>query len=269
MGVATAVAIGGLVVSAASATGSFIQANKQKKAQSKAEAAAAAAMENARAKLEVNFYDKMAIKKEPYELQREALLAQGAQSIEAGVESERGAAATAGRVQMAQNEAQAGVRTAMGTEMDAIQKLQLGEDSRLRDVGVQLDLGEAEGAQMAAQNAQAAAAQATAQGFSSVESMAQQGLAMAPLYMKQKQDYKLGGPLNTFDLTKGGLTPGNPKMAPELVGPTNLMTQNNINPYNTPPKPKAKVGPMNFNAMDYNKLEYQGINPFGFNPQDQ
>ena len=77
MGVATAVAIGGLVVSAASATGSFIQANKQKKAQSKAEAAAAAAMENARAKLEVNFYDKMDIKKEVYELQREALLAQG------------------------------------------------------------------------------------------------------------------------------------------------------------------------------------------------
>ena len=62
---------------------------------------------------------------------------------------------------MAQNEAQAGVRTAMGTEMDAIQKLQLGEDSRLRDVGVQLDLGEAEGAQLAAQNAQTAAAPQT------------------------------------------------------------------------------------------------------------
>lgn len=266
MGVMTAVAIGGLAISAASATASFVQANKQKKAQSKAEAAAAAAMENARAKLEVNFYDEMAIKKEPYELQREALLAQGAQSIEAGVESERGAAATAGRVQMAQNEAQAGVRTAMGTEMDAIQKLQLGEDSRLRDVGVQLDLGEVEGAQMAAQNAQAAAAQATAQGFSSVESMAQQGLAMAPLYMKQPQQGGGGAPIATKNMS---LPQANLTLAPELVGPTNLMTQNNINPYNTPPKPKAKVGPMDFNAMDYNKLEYQGINPFGFNLQDQ
>ena len=70
----------------------------------------------------------------------------------------------------------------MGTEMDAIQKLQLGEDSRLRDVGAQLYLEEAQGAQMAAQNAQREAAQATAQGFSSVESGLQQGLSQLALY---------------------------------------------------------------------------------------
>ena len=230
MAVATAIAIGGLVVSAASATASFIQANKQKKAQSKAEEAAAQAMVDARAKLEVNFYDKMAIKKEPYELQREALLAQGAQSIEAGVESERGAAATAGRVQMAQNEAQAGVRTAMGTEMDAIQKLQLGEDSRLRDVGVQLDLGEAEGAQLAAQNAQMAAAQATAQGFSSVESMAQQGLAMAPLYSKgfkgRKKDTNLNGPPQTSNFNKGVNPYFSPKPQLDTFNPWDGYTTN-------------------------------------------
>lgn len=184
MGVATAVAVGGLVVSAATTTKSFIDADKQKKLQKEAEQDAKAAMDEARKKLEVNFYDQMAVKKEPYELEREAMLSQGAQAIQAGQESERGAAATAGRVQMAMNEGQAGIRTAMGKEMTDIEKLQLGEKSRLRDIGVQLDLEEVAGAQLAARDAQEAAAAATAQGWAGVESTAQQALQMVPLYTK-------------------------------------------------------------------------------------
>jgi len=153
MGVVTAVAIGGLALSAASTANSFIQAGQQKTKQRQAEAAAAAAMAEARKKLEINFTDELAIKKEPYELQREALLSQGALAIQAGQESDRGAEATAGRVLMAQNEAQAGIRTAMGAEMTDIENKRIAEESRLRDLGVQLDLGEAEGAQMAARNA--------------------------------------------------------------------------------------------------------------------
>ena len=182
MGVATAIAIGGLAISAATTTKSFIDAGKQKKLQKEAEQDAKNAMDAARKKLEVNFYDQMAVKKEPYELEREAMLSQGAQAIEAGQEQERGAAATAGRVQMAMNEGQAGIRTAMGKEMTDIEKLQLSEDSRLRDVGVQLDLGEAEGAQAAARDAQQAAAAATSQAWQGVASTAQQGLQMVPLF---------------------------------------------------------------------------------------
>jgi hypothetical protein len=92
MGVATAVAIGGLAISAGTTAMSFVQAGEQKSKQRKAEAEAAKAMAEARKKLEINFTDKMAIKKEPYELQREAMLSAGAQAIQAGVESERGAA---------------------------------------------------------------------------------------------------------------------------------------------------------------------------------
>ena len=182
MGVATAVAIGGLVLSAASTAKSFIDAGKQKRLQKEAERDAKNAMDAARKKLEVNFFDQMAVKKEPYELEREAMLAQGAQAIQAGQEQERGAAATAGRVQMAMNEGQAGIRTAMGKEMTDIENKQLAEDSRLRDVGVQLDLGETEGAQLAARDAQQAAAAATAQGFEGLANTAQQGLAMVPLF---------------------------------------------------------------------------------------
>ena len=113
MAVATA-AIGGLVISGVSAGMSFSQASKQRKLQAQAEQDAAKAMAQARKKLDVNFAEQMSVKKEAYDLEREALLSAGAQATEAGIESERGSAATAGRVYAAQQQGQAGVRTAYG-----------------------------------------------------------------------------------------------------------------------------------------------------------
>jgi len=179
---ATIAAATSLAATAATTTMSFVQAGKQKKAQRQAEKDADEAMANARKKLETNFYAAQGIKKEPYELEREALLAQGAQAIQAGVESERGAAATAGRVQLAQQQGQAGVRTAMGQEMMALENKQLAEESRLRDVGVQLDLGEVEGAQLAAANAERLRAQSIEQGVQGITSFAKQAAAALPLY---------------------------------------------------------------------------------------
>jgi hypothetical protein len=50
-------------------------------------------------KLEVNYLEGLSIAKEPYELEREALLQAGASALQAGVEGEtRGAAAVAGQV---------------------------------------------------------------------------------------------------------------------------------------------------------------------------
>ena len=94
---ATTAAVIGITATVAGTGMSFAQANKQKKLQKKAEADAMKAMQDARKKLDVNYYDELAVQKEPYELEREALLSAGAQAIQAGVESERGAAATAGR----------------------------------------------------------------------------------------------------------------------------------------------------------------------------
>jgi hypothetical protein len=181
----TTIAAGiGLAATAASTTMSFTQAGQQKKAQRQAERDADEAMQEARKKLEVNVYDKLGIQKEPYELEREALLSQGAQAIQAGVESERGAAATAGRIQMAQQEGQAGIRTAMGQELGNLEKLSAQEQGRLRDVGIQLDLEETAGAQLAAANAAELSAQATQQGMQGVTSMAQQLSSFAPLFEK-------------------------------------------------------------------------------------
>ena len=176
----------GVAATAATTTMSFINAGKQKKAAEQATKDADTAMQEARKKLQVNVYDKLSINKEPFELQREAMLSQGAQAIQAGVESERGAAATAGRVQMAQNEGQAGIRTAMGDEMQALERLSAQEDSRLRDIGVQLDLEEVAGAQLAAANAQELQAQAKQQGFEGLTSMGSQLADAVPLFARDR-----------------------------------------------------------------------------------
>jgi hypothetical protein len=183
----TTVAAGiGLAATAATTGMSFAQAGKQRKLMREAEAAADSAMQEARKKLEVNVYENLAINKEPYELAREAMLSQGAQAIQAGVESERGAAATAGRIQMATNEGQAGIRTAMGDELQRLDMLSAQEEGRLRDIGVQLDLEEVAGAQLAAANAQELAANATAQGMEGVTSLGSQLASNAPLFEKNR-----------------------------------------------------------------------------------
>ncbi len=189
----TTIAAGvGLATTAATTGMSFAQAGKQRKAMREAERDAEEAMQAARKKLEVNVYDNLSIQKEPYELEREALLTQGAQAIQAGVESERGAAATAGRLQMAQQEGQAGIRTAMGQELQGLEKLSAQEEGRLRDIGLQLDLEEVAGAQLAAANAQELQAQATQQGFEGLTSMAGQLAEFAPLYEKSSSARQLG-----------------------------------------------------------------------------
>jgi len=187
MAVFTTIAAGiGLAATATTTGMSFAQARKQRRFQRDAEDKAAQMMSEAREKLEVNYYDQLAIQKEPYELEREALISAGAQAIAAGTESERGAAATAGRVQMAQQQGQRDIAAAMGQEMLGLEKLSAQEESRLRDVGVQLDLAEVEGAQMAAAQAAEAGNIATQQGVQGIVNMGQQVAAMAPLYARNK-----------------------------------------------------------------------------------
>ena len=179
-------AIASLGLSALGTGMSFAQAGQQRKAQEKAEREAARAMASARKKLEVNYLDALGIQKEPYELEREALLVAGAQGVEAARESERGAAAGVGRIQLAQQKGQQGIRSAMGQEMTALDRAAAAEESRLRDVGVQLDLGEVVGAQMAASDASQAAAAAKTQGFQQLASFGAQALEAAPLFSKSQ-----------------------------------------------------------------------------------
>eukprot|EP01047_Picozoa_sp_COSAG01_P059695 COSAG01_NODE_7205_length_3305_cov_1288.904230_3_plen_309_part_00 len=182
-GVGTGFLIAGLALSAGGTAFSFAQAGKSKRAQRDAESKADAMMRQARKRLDINFMEELSIKKEPYELQREALLQQGATALAAAQEGDqRGVAATAGRLQQAQTAAQGQVRTAMGQELQAIDKAVAEEDARLRDLNVQLDLGEIAGAQQAAADAEQRAQAQTAQGIQGAINTAQQGISMVSLY---------------------------------------------------------------------------------------
>jgi hypothetical protein len=181
----TIAAAAGLAATAGTTAGSFIQAGKQRQAMLDAQRDADNAMAEARKKLDVNFYESLSIPKEAYAQQVQANLVAGAGAIQAATEGEaRGAGAVAGMVQAQQNQAQNEIRANMGQDIYNLQAATAQEDARLRDIGIQLDLGEVEGAQLAAANAQEMSAQALQQGMQGVTSLASQASSMAPLFDK-------------------------------------------------------------------------------------
>lgn len=178
----TAATIVGILSSLGSAGASFTQAGKQARMAKKAKAEAERAFAEAKKNLQVNFYEQLGIQREAYELEREAMLSAGAQAIQAGVESERGAAATAGRVQLAQQQGQREIAGAMAKELFGLEAATAEEEGRLATQRASLDLAQAEGAQAAQAQAQAAQAAGVMGGFQGLTSAAQQFIQGAQLY---------------------------------------------------------------------------------------
>jgi len=198
----------GIIGIALGATGtalSFSQAGKARRAARDAESKAAEQMRLARKRLEVNYLDELAIQKEPYELAREAALQQGATALEAAREGDqRGVAATAGRLEVAQDAAQGQIRAQMGREMSNLDRLVAEEDARLRDLNVQLDLGEVAGFQAKAANQEALANQAMMQGFQGAVNTLSSAASLVPLYQQNaaKQQQAVSGTTYTRDQMK-------------------------------------------------------------------
>lgn len=156
---------------------SFSDANKARKRGEAAQREAIKAVEEAKKRIDVNRMEQLSIAKEPYELMREALLTQGATGLQAGVEGEaRGAAATAGRIQMAQGQQQAEIRAAQAQRMDEINRLVAEEDARIDQQLAGIAMAEAEGAQQAIRDAEEDRANYIAQGVGTLGSIAE-GLA--------------------------------------------------------------------------------------------
>jgi len=182
VGFAAIAAIVGIASTALTTGFSINDLIKSKKLQKEADAEAEKAMAEARKLLDINVYDALNIQMKPYELEREAALTTGAQLIEAGRESERGAAAMAGRIQANQQNLNRDIQTRMGKEMADLEKLSAAEDSRLRDIRSQLYLDEVEGAQVASAMYDERAAQAARGAISGVTSMIGQAAKLPALY---------------------------------------------------------------------------------------
>jgi hypothetical protein len=187
MAATTAAVIG--IASTLTTTGlSFRQAAKQSRLEKKALSEAAKAEADARKRLTKNTMAGLDIQKEPYELQREALLSTGAQALEAGRESDRGLSAVTGRVLEQQRAAQGDVRTAMGQEMTQNILRERQEEGRLADIGMGLELEKLSGAQLAARDAGLAGKKAMQEGFQGLKSAAGQIAAQVPLFMETRGD---------------------------------------------------------------------------------
>ena len=188
MSLAAIAAIASIAGTAASTGISLSQAAKQKKLQREADAAAVKAIADVRKRFDVNVYEALGIPKEVYELEREALLQQGALVLQAGMEgSQRGAAATAGRAMLAQQQGQAGVRTKMAKDISDLERMTAIEEARLRDLEMQLNKEEAEGAQQASAEAAQARQLSLQRTAAGVQQLGQQALMLAPLFPQNRQ----------------------------------------------------------------------------------
>ena len=176
----------GLAMGAGSTASSFAQAGKQRNLQKKAEAEAERAMAEAKKELSINYSAALGIQKEPYQLEREALISAGAQAIEAGREGERGAAENAGRIYALQQQGQQQIASEMGQELTALDKATATEAAQLRNARAELSLAESQGAQAAAASAEAMGNAFTKDAMASLTSTVKQAADFVPLYNKSQ-----------------------------------------------------------------------------------
>lgn len=183
---ATTAAVVGAGTALAGSYMSFKQASQQSKAATTARIEAEKAIQEAKKRAEQNVFEALSLTKEPYERAREAALVTGAQAIEAGRESERGGAATAGRVVMGQNLQQGQIADIQAQEMQGLNQIVAAEDARLKDYAANVSLLEAAGAQEAIKDAEEAGALATAQGFQQLGQAAASAGQVLPTYYEGK-----------------------------------------------------------------------------------
>lgn len=243
MAAATAIIAG---ASTLASTGmSFIQAGKQNKLAKEASAAADEAFKKAEAQLDVNYFEQLGISKTPYDNQREAIAQQAAQAMEIGRESERGGAATAGRVLAQSNVAQQGITDQQTKDLEALNKLVATEDAKLGTARANLSLEQAEGAGFASAQAQNLQNQAIMSGVT--------GLANAGMSLYENSElYKQNNP-NTDVNTAVTLTPSTVgSITPPVTPQAQLMPQG-------PPPPTLAQQFQNTSAM-FNLQNPQLIN---------
>lgn len=183
---ATTAAVVGATTALAGSYMSFKQASQQSKAATTARIEAEKAIQEAKKRAEQNVFEALSLTKEPYERAREAALVSGAQAIEAGRESERGGAATAGRALMAQNQQQGQIADVQAQEMQGLNQMVAAEEGRLKDYAANVSLAEAAGAQQAIKDAEQFRAQAMTQGFQGLGQAASSIGQALPLYYESQ-----------------------------------------------------------------------------------
>lgn len=180
-------AIGALGVQAVTGLVSLAQSQIIAKKQEKVDRDAAKLMQEAYGILDKNVYAAIALPTKQFNIQREALAAQGAQVVEAGRESQRTAAATAGSTMAQFNNALRGIQSEAENQYYDLELTKAQEQARKDDIRTGLKLSEAEGAQAKSAMLAEQKGRATNQAISSGIGALGQGLSMVPLFQATKE----------------------------------------------------------------------------------
>lgn len=178
-------AIAGLAIGVGTATFSFIQAGKQKRAAEAAEKNAALAMNKIEKELTKNEMKALSIEKEPYEMRQDLIKSQIQTQLELVNEGDqRGVLAGGDRINQAVEEAATSERQQMGAEMNEIERLVADEETRKSDIKTQIEMGNVQGAQKAAADNRAASKASMMGGVQALGGALQAGLGMIGPYGK-------------------------------------------------------------------------------------
>ncbi len=164
-------AVTGAVIAVGSATMSFVQASKEKKAADKANEEAARLMADARKKAEVNQFEELSIPTEAYEAEFEANLAADQQAIESLQEGDaRALAAGVGRIGAQQAEEAQETRIEMGQDLYNLDMTKAEARENVKQQLIGLDVGQAADESAKAAEAADRSAEFMQQGIESVGS---------------------------------------------------------------------------------------------------
>lgn len=186
--VAAIAAIASATAATAGTANSFIQAGSQRRLAKDAQKSANNAFKEAQKQLDVNYFEQLGLSKTPYENQREQLAQRSAQLMESVGASERGGAATAGRVLAQSNLAEGQIRDQQIKDLQALQQKVAAEESRLATGKANLQLGVVAGSGMAAAQAEKRRMDALTAGTQGLQSTLEAGLSeeIIPLYGKNR-----------------------------------------------------------------------------------
>ena len=210
-----AIALG--VAQLAGAGMSFYQASQEKKKIKEAEKEADKYMAEARKSLEVNFNESLSLY--DYELEREASLSAGAQATEALTESDRGMGRV-GAVYGQTQDALSAIASKTSRDKYDLDYLVAQEDSRLRDAGTRMDLGEVTGSQIAAADAETRRSQQIQQGVSGVTGAFTTAAKAKPLYKGEDNQFSNISPEEVTSMTTAADASAS-RTAPTVTTPPN------------------------------------------------
>jgi hypothetical protein len=186
----------GSVAAATSLAGgylSFSQAAKQKKAQEKAQRESQALMQQARDRMQTQFYEQLQVPTEAYERQFRESTAQQKQALQALQESDpRTLAAGVGKVGavgVAENQK---IREDMADRLFNLQQLKADEQRLINQELVGMDVGEAASQNLMARDASYGVTQGIQGGLTGIGGAVSAADSLVPLFSMSKEDRQAG-----------------------------------------------------------------------------